>query len=135
MLIVVDHPSRFDGGNEAEFGARAASPLVRGMYVNVRLQIRPQKPLVAIPSLAIQPGNRVWQFIPDDSAIESGQPLPAAETRDGGGDDPATLCQRRRGADAGAAGAAARCLPMSRAGAAGSMPAIGRPGGWSCGVT
>jgi multidrug efflux pump subunit AcrA (membrane-fusion protein) len=34
--------------------------LVRGMFVTVRIQVKPQAKLVRIPEAAVQPGNRVW---------------------------------------------------------------------------
>lgn len=77
VKIEVEQPNRLlqpDGGE-----AQAASPsaLVRGMYVSVRLLIKPQTPLVAIPSDAIRPGNRVWQFEADPSVVAD---PPAAAT-------------------------------------------------------
>jgi len=89
VKIVVDQPNRLlqpDGGE-----ALSASPsaLVRGMYVSVRLLIKPQTPLVAIPSNAIRPGNRVWQFsvdpsvlteplVGDSTSVAADEPAPAA---------------------------------------------------------
>ncbi|MGV3486427.1 MAG: hypothetical protein ACO1RT_18565, partial [Planctomycetaceae bacterium] len=69
VVIVVDQPRRFEGENRGATQASTPSPLVRGMFVSVKLQIRPKTPLIAIPSEAIQPGNRIWQFIPDDSVL------------------------------------------------------------------
>ncbi len=70
VTIEVDAPQQF--AEEQEAGAPAVSPtaLVRGMFVKVRLQIKPQTPLVAIPSLAIRPGNRVWHFKADPSVLD-----------------------------------------------------------------
>ncbi len=74
VTIEVDAPHRFV--HEPGAGAAPASPsaLVRGMFVKVRLQIKPRTPLVAIPSLAIRPGNRVWHFQDDPSVLTA--PLP-----------------------------------------------------------
>jgi len=89
VTIEVDAPHRF--AEEAGSSVQAASPtaLVRGMFVKVRLQITPRTPLVAIPSLAIRPGNRVWHFKADPSVLD--EPLPeqlvsvqSAETTDEG---------------------------------------------------
>ena len=91
VKIVVDQPNRLlqpDGGE-----ALSASPsaLVRGMYVSVRLLIKPQTPLVAIPSNAIRPGNRVWQFSVDPTVLT--EPLAddatsVAADGDGSGQNP-----------------------------------------------
>ena len=70
VVIVVDRPQEFKGTKPGRADT-TPSPLVRGMFVTVRLLIQPQTPLVAIPSVAIQPGNRVWQFVPDDGVLES----------------------------------------------------------------
>jgi len=70
VRIVVDNPRQFVGQDTDSLSSASPSPLVRGMFVSVRLLIRPKTPLVAIPSLAIQPGNRVWQFVSDDSVLE-----------------------------------------------------------------
>jgi multidrug efflux pump subunit AcrA (membrane-fusion protein) len=74
VRIEVDAPERLvsTAGSPAATGPTA---LVRGMYVRVRLLIKPRTPLVAIPSLAIRPGNRVWRFTPDPSVLD--EPLPA----------------------------------------------------------
>jgi len=70
VRIVVDNPRQFVGQDKDSLSSASPSPLVRGMFVSVRLLIRPKTPLVAIPSLAIQPGNRVWQFVSDDSVLK-----------------------------------------------------------------
>ncbi|TVP97281.1 MAG: hemolysin D [Planctomycetaceae bacterium] len=54
--------------------AATPSALVRGMFVRVRLQIQPRTPLVVIPAVAMRPGNRVWQFVPDPGVLESAAP-------------------------------------------------------------
>ncbi len=38
------------------------SALVKGMYVDVRLRLRPTQPLVVLPAESLKPGNRVWRF-------------------------------------------------------------------------
>jgi multidrug efflux pump subunit AcrA (membrane-fusion protein) len=89
VVILVEDPQKFQGGRGDRNGVSTPSPLVRGMYVSVRLLIRPQTPLVAIPAVGIQPGNRVWQFVPDDSVLisssdppdrENASPMASAET-------------------------------------------------------
>ncbi len=74
VRVVVDDPRQYldeDGVLQAVKGKTA---LVRGMYVNVKLLIRPKTPLVVIPARALKPGNRVWQFVPDESVLN----VPAA---------------------------------------------------------
>lgn len=45
--------------------ATSAGPpaLVRGMYVNVRVQAPPSMPLLEIPERALHPGNKVWEVV------------------------------------------------------------------------
>jgi len=69
VVVIVDQPQNYVSGTGEKRDASVPSPLVRGMYVTVRLQIQPKTSLVAIPSVAIQPGNRIWQFLPDDSVL------------------------------------------------------------------
>lgn len=71
VRIVVDQPRQVAGTDFESIGSQVPSPLVRGMFVSVRLMIRPKTSLVAIPSLAIQPGNRVWQFVLDNSVLDN----------------------------------------------------------------
>lgn len=92
VVIVVDRPrgQNADSASGAANGDASAmvgspSPLVRGMFVSVRLLIKPQTPLFAIPSLAMQPGNRVWQFVADPSVLE--KPVTPLDPK---GDKPAT---------------------------------------------
>ncbi|XZE56763.1 efflux RND transporter periplasmic adaptor subunit [Planctomycetaceae bacterium SH139] len=47
--------------------------LVRGMFVQVVLQINPQRELLVLPGVALKPGNngnRVWKFRPDATALD-----------------------------------------------------------------
>jgi multidrug efflux pump subunit AcrA (membrane-fusion protein) len=70
VRVVVDEPRRNvdEDGNSLEM--KSAPALLRGMYVRVRLLLRPQTPLVVIPAEAMQPGNRVLQFMPDESVLQ-----------------------------------------------------------------
>jgi multidrug efflux pump subunit AcrA (membrane-fusion protein) len=70
VRVVVDDPTQFvnEQGNPQK--TRGSTPLVRGMFVRVKLLIKPQTPLVVIPSTALQPGNRIFQFIPDESVLD-----------------------------------------------------------------
>ncbi|MFG0262255.1 MAG: efflux RND transporter periplasmic adaptor subunit [Novipirellula sp. JB048] len=84
VRILVDDPKAFRtrGGSPSVSGP---STLVRGMYVTVKLLIEPQTPLVVIPAAAMKPGNRAWEFVPDESvlyppaAVATASPHPAAE--------------------------------------------------------
>jgi len=80
VRIVVDNPQQFrkasvlktnEGEQTSMTDVHTAGPttLVRGMFVTVKLLIRPKTPLVVIPAEGLKPGNRVWQFIPDQSVL------------------------------------------------------------------
>ncbi|KAA1257597.1 multidrug resistance protein MdtN [Rubripirellula obstinata] len=74
VRIVVDDPQTMvdENGKPVEVSRTnqaAASALVRGMYVRVKLLITPQTPLVVIPARAIRPGNRVFEFVHDESVL------------------------------------------------------------------
>jgi len=81
VRVVVDDPRKYvdAGGNPMDVSGAPA--LLRGMYVRVKLLIRPKTPLVVIPAEALQPGNRVLQFLPDDDVLTSpsGDDLPESE--------------------------------------------------------
>ncbi|TWU37723.1 Multidrug resistance protein MdtN [Novipirellula aureliae] len=81
VRIVVDNPQQFrkanvikssDGETTSVTHVHTAGPttLVRGMFVTVKLLIRPQTPLVVIPAEGLKPGNRVWEFVPDPSVLD-----------------------------------------------------------------
>jgi multidrug efflux pump subunit AcrA (membrane-fusion protein) len=79
VRVVVDDPTASidqDGQSKTVGGATA---LVRGMFVRVKLLIQPQTPLVVIPARALQPGNRVLQFVPDESVLSSASGKEPAE--------------------------------------------------------
>jgi hypothetical protein len=69
VRVVVDDPRRIDRASPAEQDARGPSALVRGMFVQVRLHLRPQTELVVLPAMALKPGNRVWQFTPNNAVL------------------------------------------------------------------
>ncbi|MCG8649838.1 MAG: hypothetical protein MI861_08395, partial [Pirellulales bacterium] len=52
----------------------------------VKLLIKPQTPLVVIAAEALKPGNRVWQFTPDDSVLDP--PAKSEEPSEQGQPDP-----------------------------------------------
>lgn len=81
VRVVVDQPQMFDvqrrGEDEptkrpTEENVISTGPtaLVRGMFVRLQLQLQPAVPLVILPSEALKPGNRVWEFIPDESVLD-----------------------------------------------------------------
>ncbi len=78
VRIVVDDPRGFEvirGGKVVNSGDKAANvagptTLVRGMFVSLRLELDPAVDLVILPSEALKPGNRVWQFVADPSVLE-----------------------------------------------------------------
>lgn len=70
VRIVVDNPSQYFDEHDNAHEATGPTSLVRGMYVQVSLLIKPKTPLVVIPARALKPGNRVWQFVADESVLE-----------------------------------------------------------------
>jgi hypothetical protein len=71
VRVLVDNPTQYldhEGNSQKVTGA---TPLVRGMFVKVSLLIEPKSRLVVIPARALQPGNRVLQFMPDESVLDS----------------------------------------------------------------
>jgi multidrug efflux pump subunit AcrA (membrane-fusion protein) len=71
VRVVVDDPQHYRDENGELRNTAAATALVRGMFVRVKFLIQPKTPLVVIPAKALKPGNRVWQFEPDESVLES----------------------------------------------------------------
>ncbi len=69
VRVVVDNPLEYVDESGRVKRVRGATALVRGMYVQVQLLIQPQTRLVVIPARALQPGNRVFQFVPDESVL------------------------------------------------------------------
>lgn len=72
VRVVVDRPQQLvdENGTPLEVDpSRIAPALLRGMYVRVRLQLKPRKPLLVIPANSLQPGNRILQFLPDEQPI------------------------------------------------------------------
>ena len=70
VRIVVDNPQEYVDQNGEPHHTQGPTALVRGMYVRIKLNIKPKTPLVVIPALAMKPGNRIWQFVPDDSVLD-----------------------------------------------------------------
>jgi multidrug efflux pump subunit AcrA (membrane-fusion protein) len=78
VRIVVDDPRAFqiirDGKtvkSTEELGDVAGpTTLVRGMFVNLRLELDPAVELMVLPSEALKPGNRIWEFVPNPSVLD-----------------------------------------------------------------
>jgi hypothetical protein len=81
VRIIVDQPSRFThmdrSGRNHE--VRGPTALVRGMFVEVVLHTRPQAKLSLVPRAALRPGNRIWRFRADESALGAGEVRTAAK--------------------------------------------------------
>ncbi len=80
VRIVVENPKRFQKPDGSESVSSGPTALMRGMFVNVSLHIKPQTQLVLIPALAMQPGSRVWHFYPDPSVLDAPALKPDGET-------------------------------------------------------
>ena len=70
IRVLVDDPKSFTGSQTNEIGVSGTTALVRGMYVRVKLMIKPQTPLVVIPAEALKPGNRVWEYVIDETVLD-----------------------------------------------------------------
>ncbi|WP_197231870.1 efflux RND transporter periplasmic adaptor subunit [Novipirellula artificiosorum] len=88
VRIVVDNPQRFrrkskrdEAPQEVTRDSTRPTTLVRGMFVTVKLLIAPRTPMVVIPAQGLKPGNRAWQFLPDDTVLE--ESAKTASTADG----------------------------------------------------
>ncbi len=71
VRVIVKDPKRFQTPGGTEAFAKGPSALLRGMFVTVVLHIEPRTPLVLIPSLAMQPGGRVWKFSLDPTVLQT----------------------------------------------------------------
>ncbi|MEC7408230.1 MAG: HlyD family efflux transporter periplasmic adaptor subunit [Planctomycetota bacterium] len=70
IRVIVDEPSQSYEHQDESSAKQSKTPLVRGMFVQVRLLIRPKTQLYVIPTKALQPGNRIYQFTPDETVLE-----------------------------------------------------------------
>ncbi len=70
VRVVVDSPTEYIDQQGRIRRMEGGTALVRGMYVGVSLLIEPKADLVAIPARALQPGNRVFQFVRDESVLQ-----------------------------------------------------------------
>jgi multidrug efflux pump subunit AcrA (membrane-fusion protein) len=71
VRVLVDSPTEYIDKQGQMQQVGGATALVRGMYVRVKLLIQPKTRLVVIPAQALQPGNRVLQFVPDESVLNA----------------------------------------------------------------
>lgn len=71
VRVVVDDPTEYIDANGQVHEQAGGTALVRGMFVRVNLLLKPKGSLVAIPARALQPGNRVFQFVHDESVLNS----------------------------------------------------------------
>jgi multidrug efflux pump subunit AcrA (membrane-fusion protein) len=69
VRVVVDDPTEYIDEHGTVHEQAGGTALVRGMFVSVKLLIKPKGALVAIPAKALQPGNRVFQFVHDESVL------------------------------------------------------------------
>ncbi|TWT67951.1 efflux RND transporter periplasmic adaptor subunit [Crateriforma conspicua] len=75
VRILVDAPSEYRDATGQVHHTAGPTALVRGMFVTVRLHLKPNVPLYVIPEKAIKPGNRLWHFSADESVFD----LPSSE--------------------------------------------------------
>ncbi|NND96348.1 MAG: HlyD family efflux transporter periplasmic adaptor subunit [Pirellulaceae bacterium] len=69
VRVVVDNPQKVLNAKNGSTTITGPAALLRGMFVRVKLLIEPKTALVVIPGVALKPGNRVWQFVPDESVL------------------------------------------------------------------
>ncbi len=68
--ITVDDPQNFlIAGKQSSSDGGAASPLVRGMFVEAKIHTKPNRNLLLIPKLALKPGNILWKFREDREVL------------------------------------------------------------------
>ena len=69
IRVVVPRPRE---GRCLDDSLRVTPPaLVRGMFVSVEIEVRPERPLAKIPVAALQPGNVVWRVV--DGTLQRSQ--------------------------------------------------------------
>jgi multidrug efflux pump subunit AcrA (membrane-fusion protein) len=71
VRITVEDPRdvKRNGQPITEEGNGGLPALVRGMFVDVKIQTKPKRSLVLLPKLAVRPGGQVWVFEPDESLM------------------------------------------------------------------
>jgi len=78
VRVSVDNPREvWQNGKQIQEDNNGGLPaLVRGMFVECKIQTKPNQSLVLLPKLALKPGNQVWWFEPDDSLVRADAPEP-----------------------------------------------------------
>ncbi len=73
VRITVEDPRdvKRNGQPITEDGNGGLPALVRGMFVDVKIQTKPKRSLVLLPKLAVRPGGQVWVFEPDETLIST----------------------------------------------------------------
>lgn len=73
VRITVEDPRDVtrNGQPITEEGNGGLPALVRGMFVDVKIQTKPKRSLVLLPKLAVRPGGQVWVFEPDETLIST----------------------------------------------------------------
>lgn len=69
VRVVVDAPNQHVDAEGSPCEVTGATALVRGMYVRVKLLIKPRPEWIVIPARGLQVDNRILQFSPDPSAL------------------------------------------------------------------
>ncbi|MDB4694859.1 HlyD family efflux transporter periplasmic adaptor subunit [bacterium] len=94
VRVVVDAPNQHVDAKGASREVNGATALVRGMYVRVKLLIKPRPEWMVIPARGLQVDNRILQFSPDPSvlAVESDESdrgrATTTQTKSADGDQP-----------------------------------------------
>lgn len=70
VRILVEDPIHFVDEDGQVQKANRTTALLRGMFVRVRLLLKPSTDLIVIPARALRPGNRVWRFKSDPAVLE-----------------------------------------------------------------
>ena len=73
VRVMVDNPRdvKRNGQPISEEGNGGLPALVRGMFVDVKIQTQPKRALVLLPKLAVRPGGQVWAFEADESLLST----------------------------------------------------------------
>lgn len=84
VRITVEDPRdvKRNGQPITEEGNGGLPALVRGMFVDVKIQTKPKRALVLLPKLAVRPGGQVWMFEPDEGLL-SGKSVRESANKEG----------------------------------------------------
>ncbi|MEM6689469.1 MAG: HlyD family efflux transporter periplasmic adaptor subunit [Planctomycetota bacterium] len=70
VRILVENPSVVLDRDDRPIIDGSAPALMRGMYVTVKLLVKPTADLIVVPAEAMRPGNRLFKFEADASVLE-----------------------------------------------------------------